>query len=70
MPLVRPLKSGDAGEALGLPMSPDELHDGEEPPVAAALLPLLQHQLEEEAEASLPSQVSVQQRTLQFLISR
>ncbi|KAI3359418.1 hypothetical protein L3Q82_002915 [Scortum barcoo] len=31
------------GEVLGLYVNPDELHDGEEVPVAAALLPLLEH---------------------------
>ncbi len=44
---------GMVGKALGLPASPDELHDSEEPPVDAALLPVLQHQHEEEAEAGL-----------------
>ncbi len=38
-------------EVLGLPISPDKLHDGEELLVTAALLPLLQHRHEEEAKA-------------------
>ncbi len=46
-----PVELQPIGETLGLPASPDELHNYEEPPLAAALLPLLQHQHEEEAEA-------------------
>ncbi len=48
---VVPVELQPVGDALGLPGSPDELHDGEEPPVA--LLLLLWHQHEEEAEAGL-----------------
>ncbi len=41
------------GKVLGLLASPDELHNGEELLVATALLVLLQHQHEDEAEAGL-----------------
>ncbi len=41
------------GEVLGLLVNSDELHDGKELLVAAALLLLLQHQHEVEAEAGL-----------------
>ncbi len=34
-----PVELQPVGEALGLPASPNKLHDGEEPLMAAALLP-------------------------------
>ncbi len=45
-----PVELQSVDEAIGRPANPNELHNSEEPLVAAALLPLLQLRHEEEAE--------------------